>query len=327
MKQYIRTFGPLGLIGVIIFWGATPVMLRELTTQLDAWTTNGVRYPFVAVLYWPVIYFGYRHGVIDKELVKLCLLPALWSFLGQVMWGLAPYYLEAPTIGFFIRLTLVFSMSGAMLLFADERRLLQQPFFFVGLGFTVAGFLTFAAYGGVFAHMAGVATIEGSAAKINMEGVLIMLACSFFFGMYAISVRYFLRNKSPIFSFAIVSQFVSIGTFSLMIRYGDPSRLWTVDSKGWLLLFASSIVGIGLGHVFLYVAVQRFGATIATGVQTAQPFVTVIVAMFARGETLNLGQWGAGFGMILGAAALLFSQRIAERDAAAALKSLKPESS
>jgi drug/metabolite transporter (DMT)-like permease len=305
VNQFARKFGPLGLIGVIVFWGATPVMLRELTNHLDAWTTNGVRYPFVAILYWPVLYLGYRRGVVNKDLMKLCIVPAFWSLLGQIMWGLAPYYLKAPAIGFFIRLTLVFSMAAAMVLFADERRLLRQPLFFVGLALCVSGFITFATFGGL---MSG---------EMSTMGVLIMLACSFFFGMYAVSVRHFLRNRSPIFSFAIVAQFVSIGTFTLMLCFGEPSRLLSVNSNGWLLLFASSIVGIGMGHVFLYVAVQRFGATIATGVQTAQPFVTVIVAFLAHGETLNVGQWCAGVGMIFGAVALLISQREAERKAAA----------
>ena len=55
--------------------------------------------------------------------------PSLLALVAQVFWALAPYYLPATAIGFFVRLSLLWSLIAAMILFPDERRLLKLPQF------------------------------------------------------------------------------------------------------------------------------------------------------------------------------------------------------
>jgi len=296
------SFGSIGLIAVIFCWGATPVLLKELTGSVDAWTANGVRYPMIALLYIPLVVWGFWRGELSGKIAIACIVPAICSLAGQGLWGMAPYYLEAQAMGFFARLSVVFSTIAAMLLFADERRLLAQPWFYLGCGLLVGGFIAFAYFGGYFQ------------VALSATGVIIMVACAFCFGMYVVSVRYFLKSVSPLFSFAFVAQLVSIGTLTGMFIWGDYQVLGTIDQKAWAMLVGSAILGIALGHVFLYAAIARYGASIATAAQTATPFVTVFLAWLFIGEKMAMAQWPAGVAMVLGTIALMRSQQCLEKE-------------
>ena len=79
---------------------------------------------------------------------------------------------------------------------------------------------------------------------------------------------------------------------------------WWLDGRlgsgPWLML-----LGIALGHIMMYIAVQRLGAAITSSCQTLMPFVTAAAASFALSESLSRPQWIAGSVMILGAIVLL----------------------
>lgn len=245
----------------MLCWGSVPVILRELTEHIDAWTANAVRYPLSALLYWPILFVFWRAGVLNRRLVSRCAIPAILALSGQVLWALAPYYLSASAIGFLVRMSLVWSLLGAMSLFPDERRLLRVPGFYVGLLLSVGGFIVLSVSKGMFD------------ANVTVTGIAIILACSFFFGLYGVSVRQCLRGVHPLVGFGVVSQFVSIGTLIAAAAFGRPYDLASLATLGWCQLVASSILGIALGHFFLYVAVGRLGAAITSGVGAIGPFV------------------------------------------------------
>lgn len=291
------SFGAIGLIGVILCWGSTPVLLKGLVGSVDSWTANGVRYPMIALLYLPLVVLGFLRGDLTRKIALACIVPAICSFLGQVLWGMAPYYLEAQAMGFFARLAVIFSTLAAMALFADERRLLLQPWFSLGGGLLVGGFIAFAYFGGYFQ------------VALSFAGVIIMVACAFFFGMYVVSVRYFLKGVSPLFSFALVAQFVSMGTLTAMFLWGDYGALTVIDGSAWAMLLGSALLGIALGHVFLYGAIARYGASIATAAQTVTPFVTILLAWLFLGEQMNAAQWPAGIAMVAGTIFLMRSRQ------------------
>jgi len=256
----------------------------------------------IAVLYLPLVVWGFRRGKLTGSIALACIMPATCSFLGQVLWGMAPYYLEAQAMGFLSRLSVVFSTLAAMVLFADERRLLGQPWFYIGGTLLVGGFIAFAHFGGYLE------------VALSFKGVLIMLACAFFFGMYVVSVRYFLRDVSPLFSFALVAQMVSVGTLSAMFLWGDYGALAVIDKFAWARLAGSAFLGIALGHVFLYGAIAHYGASIATAAQTVTPFVTVVLAWRFIGEQMAVAQWPAGLAIVVGTILLMRSRQRLEAE-------------
>lgn len=284
------------LLGNILCWAAVPVLLRYLTRSIDAWTANGIRYPTAAVLYWPVLILAWRRGELNRHVVGRCLVPAALALGGQIFWALAPYYLPASAIGFFMRFSLVFALIGAMVVFPDEKKLLRLPSFYMGVLLCVAGFL---------AMSVSKLQFDGD---VTMTGIAIILCCSVFFGFYGISIRYFLSGVHPLVGFGVVAHLVSIGTIVAMLAVGQWRVLPALPPFDWLVLGGSSVLGIALGHFFLYSAVARVGAAISSSAQTLIPFLTALLAAQTLGESMSAVDWCAGITMIGGAAALLFAQ-------------------
>jgi drug/metabolite transporter (DMT)-like permease len=284
------------LLANILCWAAVPVFLRYLTGVLDAWTANGFRYPLAALFYWPVLLVAWRRGELHRQTLQRCLVPSFFGLAGQVLWALAPYYLPAGAIGFFMRFSLVFAFAGAMLLFPDERRLLTRPLFYLGTLLLVGGFV-----------LMSLSKLSFDA-DVTWTGIAIILLCSFFFGFYGVSVRFFLRGVNPLVGFGVVSHYVSVGTLLAMFAWGDYAMLLTVSAFDWSMLVISSVVGISLGHLFLYGAVTRVGATVTSGAQTLTPFPTMLLAAWFLHETMTQPEWIAGLTMVVGAALLLVAQ-------------------
>ena len=293
--------GTAALLGCVLCWASIPVMLRGLTVSVDAWTANGFRYPLAAVLYWPVLFGAYRQGLVDRSVLARCAVPAAFALVAQILWGLAPYFLAASSIGFFSRLSAVWTLAAALVFYQDERVLLRSLGFYAGVTLTGIGFAVLAFSRGQ--------TGGGTA----WTGVIIMLFCSFFFGMYGASVRHFLRGIHPLIGFAVVCQIVSAGTFAAMWMFGQPQQLLDQTWQSGILLVVSSVLGVALGHFFLYTAVQRLGAALPACVGSISPFLTATLAFLFLGETLSRTQWAAGFTMVLGAIVLLANQQIVVR--------------
>ena len=293
--------GIAALAAGIVCWGVTPVLLRRLTPFIDAWTANGLRYPISAILYWPLLWQLSRSGKLTLALCGSCIVPALLSTCGQVFWGLAMYDLPASEIGFLIRTSTAWAIIASMLLFPDERVLLKQPKFYVGLAMIVAGFLIMSLAGASVATE----TVHDIPVGNHAWGVTCILLSSAFFGLYIASIRYFIPDTNPTHAFSIVAQIVSVVMVIGLFIKGDVAMIPQQTVFSWSLLIGSSILGIGIGHILVYTAVQRLGASITSSCQSVLPFATVAVASVVLSERLTSQQWLGGITMIVGALVLL----------------------
>lgn len=298
LKPQLKTdwIGVAGLIGCVVCWGITPVILRGLTDDIDAWVANGVRYPLAALLYWPVLASFRRRGAVNADLLKRSLVPAFFSLSGQVFWGLAFYYLSASAVGFFVRGSIAWTMIAGMVVFAEERTLLKSRRFFVGLIVCAAGFL-------VLSFARGTQSM-----KITTTGVILILICGLLFGLYSVSIRYFLKPIPSPLAAATVCQYVALGTFLLM-PLGEPAILASLPVQTWLLIALSSLLGIVIGHTCLYMAVNRLGTSISSGGQSVTPFITAGGAFAFLDEALSLPQWLGGVAIVAGVVVLLTTRR------------------
>jgi drug/metabolite transporter (DMT)-like permease len=92
-----------------------------------------------------------------------------------------------------------------------------------------------------------------------------------------------------------------------MFWIGDYGALARVSAGDWLVIAISSVLGITLGHYFLYSAVSRLGAAVTSGAQTLTPFATIVLATSFLGESMNGVEWVAGVMMVAGAAVLILA--------------------
>jgi drug/metabolite transporter (DMT)-like permease len=159
----------------------------------------------------------------------------------------------------------------------------------------------------------------------RVVGVALSIAAGGLFACYALSVRKFMVGVNSILAFAAISQYTALAMVGLMlglgVAYGLPAlpAAWIGADAGWLpddaltvtgfwLLLASSVIGIALGHVAYYMAINRLGVAVASGVIQLQPFVVSIASLVIFKELLTGGQWVAGAVAVAGAGSMLWSQ-------------------
>ncbi len=287
--------GTVALILNVVAWGATPVLLKALTGHVDAWTANGLRYPLAACLYLPFVVRAARTQRIPTGAWRRALIPASLALSGQVLWALSPYYVSAELMAFLIKASIPWALFGAMILFPSERLLLRSRAFYGGLGLAAVGFVGLSYLGGAFEH------------SVTGVGVVIVFFCGLFFGLYGVSVRFCLHDTPPAFAFGIVSQYVGACTFVLMLVLGT-TPIASVMPSGWILLVASSLIGIALSHTFFYIAIQRLGPSIAASAHLVGPFVTLALTRWFFARELSAAEWVSGVAMVAGGGLLLRAQ-------------------
>jgi drug/metabolite transporter (DMT)-like permease len=299
-NQYL--IGSVTVVATLIGWSSIPLFLRYFATHpthpIDPWTSNGWRYGFSALLWMPVVVTGLLRRRLPPGIWKAALVPAAINALGQVCFTTAHYKIEPGLLTFGLRSQIVFVTIGAVALFPAERRVIRSPGFIVGIllvAFGTAGTIVFA---------------QDWSGQATALGVALALASGALFAGYALAVRWFMHSFSPVVSFAIISQYTAAAMVVLMLMLGERAGATALDLPGgaFLLLLASAVIGIALGHVFYYISIARLGVAVSSGVIQLQPFLVAIASFGVFGERLSPIQWAFGVVAVGGASAILISQ-------------------
>jgi drug/metabolite transporter (DMT)-like permease len=286
----------VSLLVTIVSWSTVPLFLKFFTNYIDAWTANGIRYPFAALILLPWVVRFYRTGELTTRVLRQAILPASANLCGQVLWAWAPYFVDPGLLAFTVRLSAVWSVLGSFILFADERALIQSRRFWVGLVLSLFGF--------IFMITAGKTLPSGA----KLTGILISLLCSIFSALYALAVRRNMQEFDSRLSFGVISLYTGIGTFGLMLFVGDYPAVFSLPPLLIFMILISSIIGIAIAHVFYYTAVKRIGVAIASSFNLISAFLTAVFSWFLFHEILTVVQWAAGGLLISGALLLLWAQ-------------------
>jgi len=297
-RRSIDVHATLCVLGATLCWAAMPLFLKYLTAFIpDGWTTNGYRYPLAALVYLPWLVLGVRRGKIGRSLLLPVLVPSAVNLAAQCLWAWAPYFIDPGLMAFAVRLSVVWSAVTAFVLFHDERALLTSKRFWSGSLLAVAGF------GGMALWSDSLGTAATTA------GLVIMFACSLFWGMYAVAVRWAMKQTDAPTAFGLVCVYTALGTIVLMLAFGQPARILTTPPLPLSLLVLSALVGIATAHVLFYAAIKRIGVAIASSVNLSGALLTGLAgAWLFPDERLNAAQWFSGMLLLVGAMLLLWSQ-------------------
>lgn len=281
----------------LLGWASVPLFLRHFASSIDAWTSNGVRYGFAALLWLPALLWAAKKGTLPAGLMRRALLPSLFNCLGQVAFALAHYRTDPGILTFGMRTQIVFVGLGAAALFPAERRILQRPLFLAGMALVVAGSAALLLLGGAF---------RGATA----EGFGLAVLAGFLFALYGLAVRRNMHGAPPILAFAAISQYTAAGMVAAMLLFADRAGLGVLamPRSEVTLLLVSAVIGIALGHVFYYTSIARLGVAVTAGVIQLQPFCVAAASYFLFGERLSRAQWAGGGVAIAGAALMLWVQ-------------------
>jgi len=295
-QKHFDTIGSLALFGSILCWSMTPPFLKYLTPYVDGWTTNGVRYPFAALLWLGPLLYQYRRGAVPPWVWKAALLPTFVNVGAQGLWALLPYYIDATWMGFLARISMPFAILGGFLCFPDERALMRRPSFWTGVLMSAVGFAAMSLGG------------EALPGGRTLVGVVMVLVCGAFYGLYGVAVRHSMRGTRAWIAFPVISLYTSAVLFVLMFLCGQPERLFDLTLPCFGIMLLSAVLGIACAHTFFYISLEHLGVAISSGTQLLGPFFTFLWAFLFLGENLTLIQWVGGLALLLGGGLLLRAQ-------------------
>ncbi len=301
-EAHPRTFaiGVTAVVLTLVGWSVTPLFIKHFAASIDAWTSNGWRYGFAALLWAPLLIALGRRGKLPDRLWQRAVLPSAINAISQVAFAIAHYMIDPGLLTFGLRSQIVCVTIGAALMFPNERAVIRRPAFLVGLVMVVIG-------------TAGTASLgEGHTAR-EWLGVGLAVAAGGGFAGYALAVRRQMHGVNPMVAFAAISQYTGLAMVILMLLVGDRHGAGALHlGYGQFgLLLISAIIGIALGHVGYYLAIGTLGVTASSGVIQLQPFFTAAASRVVFDERLRLLQWLAGAVAVLGAVIMLKVQHAA----------------
>lgn len=323
--EHPRTGTPLAIfliISTLIGWSVVPLFLKHFSHSIDAWTSNGWRYGFSALLWAPLLVLGATRGSLPEGLWRAALVPSVFNCAGQVCFTWAHYKIDPGLLTFGLRTQIVFVAVGAYLLFPTERRVIRTRSYLLG-AVTVFG-------GTLGTILLAPAVVKGSASgiptSVYLMGVALAIGSGLFFACYALAVRHYMHGTRSTTAFAAISQYTAAAMVALMLAFGNGVHKTDVlggataaflPTGQLALLLLSAIIGIALGHVFYYAAIARLGVAISSGVVQLQPILVTAASAVLFGETMTAPQLVCGGIAICGAAVMLSVQhRLSKTDAA-----------
>ena len=283
----------------LVGWSSVPLFLRHFAQSIDAWTSNGWRYGFSALLWLPVVVIASRRGRLPAGIWRLALVPSALNAIGQVCFTWAHYKIDPGLLTFGMRVQIVFVAIGAYLLFPFERRLVRTPAFIFGVAMVLAG-------------TAGAALMgDNPFARERLFGVTLAVGAGGFFAAYGLAVRHYMHGLNPVLAFAVISQYTAIIMVGLMVGVGKNfgAEALALSASEFSFLLFSAIVGIALGHVFYYTSIAKLGVATTVGVLQLQPFLVAISSLAIFSERLSATQWVGGLIAVGGALLMLRVQQ------------------
>ena len=298
-RPHDNLIGAATIILTLVGWSSIPLFLKHFTDSIDAWTANGWRYGFSALLWLPVLVLGWQRKTLPPGLWKAALWPSIFNTVAQVCFALAPYYIDPGLMTFSLRIHIVFVTVGAALFFAAERRVIRTPWFLAGVALVLIG------------SAGTVALKPGGLVGGTVTGIALSIGSGFLYACYSLSVRHFMHGVNSFQAFAAISQYTALGLLVPMLIWGGRGGLVALDlaSDQMFLLLLSAVIGIGMGHTLYYYSMARLGLAVSAGVVQLQPVFVSAASFFLFDERLTIPQWVAGGLAIFGAGMILYAQQ------------------
>ncbi len=296
-RDHIDVSATVFTLAALACWGTGPIFIKLLSFRVDSWTQNFLRYS-VACAFWLGLLIKLQSaGKLGDGIWKNALIPTAANLIMQSLWAMAFYYINPGFMILLSKSSIFWITLFSMACFAAERKLLKSKRFWTALFLTIIGVV------GVVVNKADFA------AKATIIGVVITLSTSFFWGVYTISVRLFMRNYDSRAAFSVVSLYTVIGLAALAFIFGRPSQALSIGTSPWLYIIISGVVSIALSHTLYYAAINHIGATIPSLVLLGQPLIVLLISKFIFAEKLNSAQIFFGAVLLAGAATAILSQK------------------
>jgi drug/metabolite transporter (DMT)-like permease len=136
----------------------------------------------------------------------------------------------------------------------------------------------------------------------EIDPKLMALVTAITFGLNPIALKLgFLRGGRPDTGM-IVGLAVSVPLFALLLPFTGGLHWEQVTIAAFVGYVLGGLFGTGIGRRWLYIAIDRIGASPATAIKNSAPVVTTLLAGIVYGEEITPARWAAVIGIVLGVA-------------------------
>lgn len=287
----------------LLSWVGVALLLEHFTGLIDVWTANGWRYGLAALLWAPLaIWVIARRGVRSIPWRTVTVPAVLW-FAGQVQFAASFYFVGPALVTFMVRVQILCVILFSALLIPSARRLLRRPGVWIGIAL-------------MFSGAAGMLSFGSAPPKVDdWTGVLLAAGSGATFGAYGVALRFVkpapaqadVPRLNALERFAFIAPMIGVGMVALMLIFGrDFGAAAASLGAGELALLAlSSILGVMVGHLAYFIAIDRIGVVAASSIIQVQPFMVLAVSAFWFRESFTWPQVAFGVVLVAGAATLL----------------------
>jgi len=278
----------------VVCWAAVPTMVKALGRSFPINLQNAWRYLVSLAVLWPAYFLTADRSRIRADLAEVrrlagkIALIALAQFAFQVSYTFSLTLIYPGLMTLVGQTTAVFGVVLAVVFFPDERRLVRDRRFLAGAGFAFAGALLVVLGGGSW-----------GGAAFN-AGVLSALASAIAWALLATLIRRWVPHVPPLLA---ISSVFTILVPLFLASYAAANRgfpLPAVPPVDWVLMVASSLIGIGIGQSLFYRAVPVIGVATSTAIGLLIPLLAAVISWLAFGERLSALQIAGGMFLVVG---------------------------
>lgn len=288
-----RAKGWLALALAVLIWSTPALFQFYLIQEMDTWTQNFYRYLIGSLIILPLAWRGFlrRRSQITKRDLVHCLIPAIPNAVHQITQTLAVLYLMPGLYAVLGRLSVVFTAILAAVVFHDERWIVTNRKFQLGIFLGILG-----AVGVVMGKPNTDTTIH-----LSVGGLVLAFLALFSWALYSVLVKKYTANLGASAGFGMIGGFTTLLLFPLMLWLGEPLAPLRLGWQFNTILILSAVLCIGLGHILFYQAIRHLGAAYSQGMLLLCPLGSAALSYWLFGERFSWEQGMAGSVLLLGA--------------------------
>jgi drug/metabolite transporter (DMT)-like permease len=278
----------------VVCWAVSPVAVRFFSGSFTILVQAFWRYLLSLALLWALSLVSLGPGRFGRSVRSLAahwpkvLVVATANYGFQVLFNLSLYRLHAGMAALLNQSTVLFGALFAAVFFPDERAVLGRPAFAGGLLLALAGVtLTIIGQKGLSASDLGF-------------GVAAMLGAALCWGLMGALIRLWLAEVPSTLAVSAVFTLVTPAFLVTALLVEAGPLVPAAGTRLWLLLAASSIVGLGFAYPLYYSSLPRLGLALASGLGLLIPLLVAVFSALVLGERLGWLQLAGAFFLLPG---------------------------
>ena len=290
----------IALVLASIGWSLAPIFIRMCSADFDPVTQSFLRYVSGSIMLSTICLIRWRDEFLRllRRPGQLLGISALNVFM-QYIWTVGCYGTPATTAQLIIKLSTVFVIALAYLLYREERAVIRDPRYLGGTAVSLIGL--------IFVLMQD----SRSLLPVIDTATLLLILMSVCWAVYAVWGKHLAWKVHPVPMFGVLSLHSMLGLGVLTLLIGDHSKVSTASGTAWGIAIVSGCISISIAHPAFQYAQRELGSALCTSVNLVNPLFTFLFALvLLPGEHMQPMQWlGAGLLFAGMGFVLLASQR------------------